>query len=110
MEMRMNVFTVTGRIVDKPTSVDSPGGHPYEFRLAVDGQPWLDLTIRADDHTLVPGGQILAGGCQVKVVAVIRHDDWLVRDGVRPDRWRAHATAITVLDGIGDTAIRSPRS
>jgi hypothetical protein len=97
MEIRMNVLTVTGRIVGDPIHRSAPDGEWCEFRLAVDAMPWLEFVVRATSSTATSGGT-LTTGCRVTVVATLRHDGWVVRDGTRAECWSVNASAVNVLD------------
>lgn len=96
----MNVLTVTGRIVDGPVHHRTPDAEWCEFRLAIDVMPWLGLLIRVTASTVESGGT-LAIGSRVTVVATLRRDDWVVRNGTRAACWSADASAVTVLDDDG---------
>ena len=104
----MNVLTVTGRIVDDPVHPDAQGGDGCAFRLSVDGLPWLQLTIRTTDQTVIPRDYAPGAGHQVTVVATVRHADWIVRDGIGPARWCAYASVIIVFDDGDDTVAGPP--
>lgn len=92
----MNVLVVTGRIIDGPVHRGAPDGE-CEFRLAVDLMPWLEVIVRVTASTITSGGTP-AVGCRMSVLATLRRDDWVVRDGTRATCWSVDASVVTVLD------------
>ncbi len=93
----MNVLAVTGRIIGGPVRCGPPDGEWCEFRLAVDLMPWLEVIVRVTARTIT-SGDTPAVGCLVSVLATLRRDDWVVRDGTRATCWSVDANAVTVLD------------
>ncbi len=104
----MNVLAVTGLIVDSPLPCATPDGDWCEFRLAIDLMPWLDFLVRVTACTIATGGTP-AVGRRVSVLATLRREDWVVRDGTRMTCWSVEASAVTVLDdrGRGETGTRA---
>lgn len=99
----MNVIRIVGRVVDPPHRCEVAGTAGYEFRMVVDGEPWLGLVVQAVAE-LADRCVVLSVGDRIAVKASVRSAGWVIRDGFIPDARRVDAIEIapaTAHDGGG---------
>ena len=93
----MNVLTVTGRLTSGPIRRDTTRGVVCEFRLAVDHNPRVWITVQTWGQLAGRCAQHLHSGRRVALSGPLQCDSY-ERDGTRQVRWYVKAHTVNFLD------------
>ena len=93
----MNVLTVTGHLIANPARRDTTKGVVCDFRIAVDGQRRLRLSVTCWGHLAGACKRYLRVGRRVAVSGQLCVDEYLTGGETRL-RWYVRGEHVTFLD------------